>query len=348
MAKRCLLSLVAIGLSLAAPGADAAGPAEASTAGAQVVVLPMRVEGEVSDVARVRISEAMNEGLSAAGLQVVVADEATSSKYASCNDVTCLQGAHESLGADYIAWLELGASGRDYDVTLRVHATTGSETQTQTTCEICGFDEVADTVRTQANGIAAKLERLDAPGVLVITSEPSGAEILVDGVVVGETPLTYELAAGKHKLAIRKSGYATREQSIEVSGGAEERMMMALNEVREDEGSSRGLKIAGWSLVGVGAAGVGAGAALLAIHHDPASGRCDDPANIDVNGLCRWRYTTRTPGIIGLAAGGAALLGGVGLLVVDAKRRRAKSGGSDDVGVRVDVGWGRVSLGGRF
>ena len=57
-----------------------------------------------------------------------------------------------------------------------------------------------------------------SPGVgyLEFVSEPVGAEIFLDGNVVGRTPYTSEVIAGKHEIEFRKEGYYPATQSTTV------------------------------------------------------------------------------------------------------------------------------------
>ncbi|HSD11762.1 MAG TPA: serine/threonine-protein kinase [Candidatus Binatia bacterium] len=59
---------------------------------------------------------------------------------------------------------------------------------------------------------------LPSPGVgyLEFVSEPVGAEIFLDGSVVGRTPYTSEVTAGKHEIEFRKDGYFPATQSTTV------------------------------------------------------------------------------------------------------------------------------------
>jgi hypothetical protein len=54
---------------------------------------------------------------------------------------------------------------------------------------------------------------------VTITSEPAGAEVLVDGQAQGRTPVTAELAAGSHQLQVGVEG-ATWTQMLDVKPGA--------------------------------------------------------------------------------------------------------------------------------
>jgi serine/threonine protein kinase len=53
-------------------------------------------------------------------------------------------------------------------------------------------------------------------GYLEFVSEPKGAEIFLDGNVVGRTPYTSEVTAGNHEIEFRKEGYYPATQSTTV------------------------------------------------------------------------------------------------------------------------------------
>ena len=56
--------------------------------------------------------------------------------------------------------------------------------------------------------------------VLKVEIQPEGAEVLVDGELVGNTPLTYgQLTGGPHELVIRKTNYDTYSRQIDVEPG---------------------------------------------------------------------------------------------------------------------------------
>ena len=56
-------------------------------------------------------------------------------------------------------------------------------------------------------------------GKVNISSNPSGADIEVDGAFVGNTPSAVDLQAGDHVIAVKKTGYKDWERKIKVSGG---------------------------------------------------------------------------------------------------------------------------------
>lgn len=55
---------------------------------------------------------------------------------------------------------------------------------------------------------------------LSIDSNPSGADIEVDGNFVGSTPSTVPVTLGSHEIAVKKKGYAAWDRKMNVSGGS--------------------------------------------------------------------------------------------------------------------------------
>jgi hypothetical protein len=73
-------------------------------------------------------------------------------------------------------------------------------------------------VRTQRNPAHSAQGSLADTGVATFNSSPSGAEITIDGVFRGVTPINLTLPAGPHQLAVR-SGTATRSIPVMVEAG---------------------------------------------------------------------------------------------------------------------------------
>jgi len=54
-------------------------------------------------------------------------------------------------------------------------------------------------------------------GQLTNSSDPIGAEVYIDGVDVGQTPIVeYSVAAGKHTIKIERAGYKTQTETVTV------------------------------------------------------------------------------------------------------------------------------------
>lgn len=71
---------------------------------------------------------------------------------------------------------------------------------------------------------------------LTVTTTPAGADILVDGKVVGKTPLpeALNIDMGSHKIAASLEGYVTQERAIELLGGRGTDVAFQLQEMKHE------------------------------------------------------------------------------------------------------------------
>src|SRR5262249_18502213 len=71
----------------------------------------------------------------------------------------------------------------------------------------------ADAAR-EAHALASR------PSVLTVTTAPPGASVTVDGKTApGSTPLSVDLRAGSHTVAVQRGGYLPATQSVEARFG---------------------------------------------------------------------------------------------------------------------------------
>ena len=67
------------------------------------------------------------------------------------------------------------------------------------------------------------------PGTLVVDSRPPGATVVVDGRVIGTTPLSVgDVRAGNHAVRIERDGYRTWTSAVTVTGGEQSRVTASL------------------------------------------------------------------------------------------------------------------------
>jgi hypothetical protein len=78
-----------------------------------------------------------------------------------------------------------------------------------------------DMVKFQPAGPAqtASETQANTSSDVAVTSTPVGADIELDGAFVGSTPSTIAVSAGDHTITFKKSGFATWERKIKVTGG---------------------------------------------------------------------------------------------------------------------------------
>jgi len=83
-----------------------------------------------------------------------------------------------------------------------------------------GQARAAARQRSTAAPAAASAPAESAAGArLDVNSDPSGADIEIDGNFVGSTPSSLALSSGEHTISIKKSGYKTWERKMKTTGG---------------------------------------------------------------------------------------------------------------------------------
>ncbi|NQU06596.1 MAG: PEGA domain-containing protein [Calditrichaeota bacterium] len=84
-----------------------------------------------------------------------------------------------------------------------------------------GFEDISRTVFVTFNNITAVTLTFDKPGVLFITSSPSGASIILNGEDTGQitTASIEQLKVGEYDVIIRKKGYWDVKKTINILPG---------------------------------------------------------------------------------------------------------------------------------
>ncbi len=295
-----------------------ANPAALVTAlGASVetVRAPLQLEGEVEDRARVEFDAQLAAGLKRSGLATPIVD-------AVCDDLSCWAEAGAEAGAAYLILPRVTASGRDYEVRIQLVdvATASVVATTEQTCEVCGVQEAAEVLGSASATLAAKVANTEqGPPVLAIDAQPPGALVSVDGELIGRAPIEREVETGTHWISITLDGYVSQKREISSTRGVRESLSFQLQPTPVI-GRTK-MELAGWSLVGIGAAGLGTGVVLAVLEERPNRLRCDGD-DVDPEGDCRLRYATLEAGIGTLAAGGVLFATGLTLALVGRKKRR--------------------------
>lgn len=72
----------------------------------------------------------------------------------------------------------------------------------------------------------------DTTGQIVVTSSPAGAEVLLDNVFRGISPLTLpDIPDGSHIVMVRMAGYTDQQQPVTVTGAAVTQVIVGLTEI---------------------------------------------------------------------------------------------------------------------
>ncbi|MEM9456545.1 MAG: PEGA domain-containing protein [Myxococcota bacterium] len=339
-------ALAALLTASASPALALAAP---SSTEQRAGLLPVQFEGDFNDAWRARLLEELEQSLTDTGLSVVDPQTVTeaSGGVGDCRNAKCFQFLSESTDARFLVRTKVEVAERNYELTLDIiDGRDGSLAATsKESCQLCGLAEVGELVAKQAAVLRQKIDVLAlAPAVVTITTEPTGATILIDGQTIGSAPLEHELTPGSHRARARKDGYIEQTRTIETVQGVREQITFELVPMRGSKRPARGdwKPPLGWSLVGVGGAGLASGITFLAIDEVPYRARCSG-SDIDAQGNCRQRYNTQTLGIALTATSAALLAAGATLLIVTRLRRGRCP---DAMARRLQLGPG--TLGGRF
>jgi hypothetical protein len=192
-------------------------------------------------------------------------------------------------------------------------------------------------------GVARDLEMLERrTAFLEIKVNVVGAEVLVDDLVVGKSPLSPALLvdAGVHRISVRHTGYLQRMSRVTLAGGDRQALSLTLERQPETkstivvqraapEDNTKTLMIAGWVTTGALAAGaivtgiMGAGEA-----EELEQLKASDPADYDNLGA-RLDKTASNANALFLASdvfsAGAVVVGGLSLWITV-----APPGGSEE------------------
>lgn len=281
----------------------------------ETVRTPLQLDGEVEARARVEFDAQLAAGLGRSGLSTPILD-------AGCEDLRCWSAAAAQVNAAYLIWPRVTATGRDYDVVVELVevATASVVATTEQTCEVCGVQEAAEVLASASASLAAKLANMDqGPPMVAVQVAPAGALIEIDGELVGRAPVEREVEPGAHWISASLEGYVSQKREIQSTRGVRESVSLRLSPVPV-LGPTK-MEIAGWSLVGVGAAGLATGVVLAVLEERPNRVQCSGE-DIDPDGDCRLRYATLEAGIGTLAVGGALFVTGLTLALVGRKKRK--------------------------
>lgn len=81
---------------------------------------------------------------------------------------------------------------------------------------------------TAADTKSAGPESSQETGTVSVTSDPSGADVYADGVLVGTTPGTFKLTTGQHYIRVFLRDYKNWSQQVTVGTGSESRFTITL------------------------------------------------------------------------------------------------------------------------
>ena len=256
--------------------------------------------------------DAAMTGLSAQGATVIPSDDARrrmiGEPFAECRDLDCGPDVVQNLGVDFV-------------VLVTVWAPRGTATSVVVTLvgahdSVAGDSPVAngDVSAAATAALATALSRWQASqtGFVVVTSEPPGASVEVDGRAVGRTPLRYLVPAGQRTLRIYMDGFVAVERVLDVTSAQEHPIEVTLVAEGAIEGPQEPPTrtephFLNWIVGGALVAG-GVAALIAPIHTLARDGECTEPLG---TAFCRSRVEFGAVSGVLLGVGALAIVGGV-------------------------------------
>ncbi len=278
----------------------------------RLVVLPLRVDGQIDAATRERWTAGLRDGLGRGDASLV--DPAVVAPFieGSCDRQTCYDRVRANSGATHLVRTTVVAKNRDFLLKLDlVDARTGEVVLSEDeNCEICGSEEVVSLLDSQGALLQTRLAAMGTgPAVLVLDTKPAGALVYVDGEVVGTTPLERPVLEGSHKIRVSLNGYVAEERELKLVNGAREELNLTL---QRTPGNPKTKALGAAGLAG-GLLLLGAGVALVALDDTPYKPTCKGDG-VDADGDCKSLYGTGPLGSVLIGAG--AILGTIGAVAL--------------------------------
>lgn len=284
---------------------------------APVMVAPTMPHGELNEAVAKQLDDSLREAVRKSDHRIVKVSEKAARRAATCEDDKCRAALIEKTDAKFLLVPEITLDDKDYHMRLTLYAASGGKAaRLEETCSLCGLVEAAELMADLGARMGRKVDVVTRAAFVEIRSEPAGAKILIDGELVGTTPLELPVDAGVHQLRIEMSGRIGIRRKIDVVAGEATRLDFELQRIPPKSARDRKLFTGlGWTGFALGLGTITGGAALIRVDERPVTSDCSGE-NVDFLGNCRWRYDTREGGIV-MVTGGALLVGtGIALLVV--------------------------------
>lgn len=197
------------------------------------------------------------------------------------------------------------------------------------------------------------------PWLRVAVSGPSAAmvEMQIDGKEIDASE-EIPIDPGEHEIEVNAEGYESAQKKVELAEGVHEEVKLKLKKIpppeapKKKEESGIGAKIPAIVSFGVGAAGLGVGAAfgVMAINQaDEVKAQCvNNVCPPSSQGTLDSSKTNGTISTVGFIVGGAGVATGIVLLLIAPSKKKKSEEPKDALTVRPWIGLGSAGVSGRF
>ncbi|HEX6837635.1 MAG TPA: PEGA domain-containing protein, partial [Polyangia bacterium] len=210
--------LAALGVLLLAPGISRAADVSVAVLGLEPVEIPEPLAQQLTDALRQRAS-------STSGVRTVQGKDLIEVKMVfGCDGElpACMAQAGKTLGADKLLYgtIKKGAAKNTVTVALKLLDVKTAVVEKFVNDTVQKRELAGSNVAGVAGRWFAQLVEVDTKPTLTVTSDPSGANVSVDGQGYGRTPLTLrELTPGTHSVTVTMTGRQPFTRSVELRPG---------------------------------------------------------------------------------------------------------------------------------
>jgi hypothetical protein len=210
MSARCWALLAGVMICVAS-----AGPRRVQAQHGSKVVLSPADAGAFGDVVQKSATDALSEALRMQGLSVVLFEEAKKAlPHGESCDHDCGERLLRLVSADLSAVVKITGNAGQQPDQAQVTLVDAEGHHYEGAAKLRDGDVRDATTRAL---LEARSYQLLGPGPwLRVEGTPEGADVLIDGSVVGQVPYRAGLAPGKHALVVRDAGYSRYEKALDV------------------------------------------------------------------------------------------------------------------------------------
>ena len=328
-------AVVALGAILAVAAPATAAESEADRI--KLAVLDLQGKGveaslvqNLTDVATVSLNKlGVFDVLSRADIQQMLSFE-EDKQMLGCSDASCLAEVGGALGVALLISGSVGKVGSNFLVNLTLTDTSSVKVMAREQREVATVEGLTASVEAAARFLVRELLE-GRQGYLVLKSSESGADVEIDGRIIGVTPLPRQtLSGGPHTLKVVKKGFITWARDVDIekdqASVVDAALVPSLEFIDDYEGRASTLRTLAYIIGGVGIAAVGFGIGgwlyndgqARQYERDLAAANCDEGATADASGDCTsfesrrsnigtFDLLTQVAGFAGIAAIGTAV-----------------------------------------
>ncbi len=239
--------------------------------------VPADLVENLTDVVTVALNKlGVFEVVSRADIQRMLAFEQNKQMLGCESDASCLAEIGGALGVALLVSGSVGKVGSQYLIQLNLTDTATVTVRSREQREVDSADELTAQVEAAARFLVREL-LAGEQGFLILKASESGADVEIDGRIVGVTPLARQtLNGGPHTVKVVKKGFITWARDIDIDRDepviVDASLVPSLEFIADYDSRADTWRTLAWIAGGVGAAAVGTGVGLW-IHN---GSRADD------------------------------------------------------------------------